>query len=310
MTLAQLANFVRIAELGSLSKAAAVLRIAQPALSRQLRLLEADLGSSVFMRHAWGISLTPAGEILLVRARKLLLEAEAARDAIHALASEPTGRVAIGVPTSVAVTLLPALAAILRNKWPKLRPHLVDGFSAQLHGRMLAGELDLALLYEDRAIGPLETTPLLAENLMLVTSADTVVEETSAAEMLVGGPLILPARPNRLRLIVDEALANRPGDEPDILEVDSLPAIISMVERGQGRTVLPYSTVSEQVRRGSLATWNLQFPQLSRTLLLVRPLDRKLTAAVAAVEQEIFALVSELAGPSRWRGFQPPADAM
>lgn len=309
MTLVQLANFVRIAELGSLSKAAAVLRIAQPALSRQLRLLEADLGSSVFMRHAWGISLTPAGEILLVRARKLLLEAEAARDAIHALASEPTGRVAIGVPTSVAVTLLPELAAILRNKWPKLRPHLVDGFSAQLHGRMLAGELDLALLYEDRAIGPLETTPLLAENLMLVTSADTVVEETSAAEMLVGGPLILPARPNRLRLIVDEALANRPGDEPDILEVDSLPAIISMVERGQGRTVLPYSTVSEQVGRGSLATWNLQFPQLSRTLLLVRPLDRKLTAAVAAVEQEIFALVTQLAGHSRWRGFQPPADA-
>ncbi|HRE44026.1 MAG TPA: LysR family transcriptional regulator, partial [Terricaulis sp.] len=100
MTLTQLANFIRIAELQSLSKAALVVGVAQPALSRQLRTLEAEMGSPLFVRHAWGVALTPAGETLLARARRVLAEAESARDAVQALAKRPTGRISLGVPAS------------------------------------------------------------------------------------------------------------------------------------------------------------------------------------------------------------------
>jgi LysR family nitrogen assimilation transcriptional regulator len=300
MTLVQLANFVRMAELQSLSKAAAVIRIAQPALSRQLRHLEIELGAPLVIRHAWGVSLTAAGEALLARARRVLLEAEGARDAVQALADDPAGRVALGVPTSLATILLPELSAALRDKYPRLRPHFVDGFSAVLHARTLAGDLDLAALYDDRAIGPLATSPLLSEDLALVGPMPPQPPGATAAEMLAKGPLILPARPNRLRLIVDEALSQCDTDPPPFIEVDSLPAIIRMVRRGAGFTVLPYSTVVEEVTRRELSIQRLEAPQFARTLLLVRPVDRQPTPAVAAVEQEIRSLVRQLADKVRW----------
>lgn len=300
MTLVQLANFVRICELQSFSKAAAVIRIAQPALSRQVRNLEAELGGDLLVRHAWGVTPTPAGEVLVVLARRLLLDADAARDAVQALKAQPAGRVAVGVPTSVANALLPPLARALRARYPLLRPHFTDGFSAALHARTLAGELDLAVLYEDRAIGPLTTAPLLSEHLILVGSVDAEIVAGSTVDMLTAQSLILPARPNRLRLIVDEALATRSEPLKPVLEVDSLSAIISMVRSGMGLTVLPYSTVASEVEGGALRVWNLASPQLSRTLLLVRPLNRQSTAAVTAVETELRAAVLDLSVSLRW----------
>jgi LysR family transcriptional regulator, nitrogen assimilation regulatory protein len=308
MTLTQLANFVRIAELQSLSKAAAAIRIAQPALSRQVRNLEIELGNALLIRHAWGVTLTPAGEVLVARARRLLVDAENTRDAVLALTTEPTGLIAIGVPSSVSTTLLPELAAALREKYPRLRPHFVEGFSAVLHARTLSGELDLAALYDDRAIGPLATTPLLAENLMLVGPPDGEVGRlTTSADLLASRPLILPARPNRLRLIVDEALARRPQAEGPAFEMDSLSAIIAMVERGAGWTVLPFSTVAAAVACGAVKVWDLQYPQLSRTLLLVRPVDRQATPAVFAVQAEIRALVGWMAPAMQWRSLSEAA---
>ncbi|MDP3746544.1 MAG: LysR substrate-binding domain-containing protein [Phenylobacterium sp.] len=300
MTLVQLANFIRIAELQSLSKAAAVIRIAQPALSRQLRHLETELGTALLLRHARGVSLTSAGEAFLARARRVLAEADGARDAVNALAANPTGRVVLGVPTSLATVLLPALAAVLREKYPKLRPRLVDGFSAVLHARTIAGELDLAALYDDRAVGPLATSPLLDEDLVLVGPSDVLIPPGPSVRVMAQSPLILPARPNRLRLIVDAGLSAEILHEADIVEVDSLPAIIAMVSQGMGFTVLPQSSVASELAAGRLQTWPLA-PKLTRTLLLVRPVDRQPSAAVTAVEFEVRALVRDLGPKVGWR---------
>ncbi len=303
MTLTQLANFIRIAELQSLSKAALVVGVAQPALSRQLRALEAEMGSPLFVRHAWGVALTPAGETLLARARRVLAEAESARDAVQALAKRPTGRISLGVPASVGPSLLPQLAPLLRKKYPDLRPSFVDGFSAAQHERVVSGDLDLAILYSDRTIGPLPTTPLLTEDLMLVGPAGAKVRVGAAADMLRDRPLILPSRPNRLRLLVDET-AFAPSTPP--LEVDSLPAMIALVESGAGFTVLPYSAVADAAERGAVQLWPLADPPLTRTLVLVRAPERHASPAVQAVEEEIATLTSALAERMRWRALTPP----
>jgi len=298
MTLLQLANFVRIAELQSLSKAALVVGVAQPALSRQLRALEAEMGSPLFVRHAWGVALTPAGDTLLARARRLLTETEHARDAVQALAKRPTGRISLGVPASLGTSLLPQLATLLRQKYPDLRPVFVDGFSAALHERVVSGDLDMAILYSDRSIGPLPMTPLLTENLMLVGPVDADVKPAPAAEMLRERALILPSRPNRLRLLVDEA-AFQPSTPP--LEVDSLPAMIALVVSGAGFTVLPYSAVADEAARGVVGVWPLNDPPLARTLVLVRATERHASPAVQVVEEEIVALIRALAERLRWR---------
>lgn len=294
MTLIQLANFIRIAELQSLSKAAAVIRIAQPALSRQLKDMEAEFGTALVVRHPWGVSLTPAGEVLLERARRIISETEGARDAVQALSDEPAGPVSLGVPTSLAAVLLPELAVILQSKYPKVRPRLVEGFSAVLHAQMIAGDLDLAVLYEDRALRPLSTVPLLRERIVTVVPASW-----AGTEMSTPPTLIVPARPNRLRLIVDAVMAER-GQSPHILEVDSLSAIIAMVKRGAGCTFLPYSSVVEEVVRGAVAVKEITRSQVTRTLHLAHPVGRHPTAALAVVEQELRGLVARLASSLRW----------
>lgn len=299
MTLAQLAYFIRIAEAQSLSKAAAVVRVAQPALSRQIRNLEVELGTPLFVRHAWGVTLTAAGEVLLAKARRTLMEAEAAREAVQALVGDVSGTVAIGVPTSLASSFLPVLAEALQRRYPKLRARLVDGFSALLHGRTLSGELDLAILYQDRSIKPLRASPLLTERLVMVGPPGETVKPGPAMSMFDGRRLIIAARPNRLRLIVDQARLGAAARE--IIDVDSLPATLAMVERGVGFTILPYSAVASEVARGVVSVWSLDDPALSRTLVLARPIEREPTPAIAAVESEVRALVEQMSDRLRWQ---------
>lgn len=295
MTLIQLANFVRIAELQSLSKAAAVIRVAQPALSRQLRDMEAEFGAELVVRHHWGVSLTPAGEVLLERARRILTETEAARDAVQALSDEPAGPLRLGVPTSLAAAVLPELALVLQDRYPKVRPRLVEGFSAVLHAQMISGQLDMAVLYEDRALRPLSTSPLLREGIVMVTPTTA-----AGSDGPIPPTLIVPSHPNRLRLIVDAVLAEQ-GETPPFLEVDSLSAIIAMVSRGAGRTFLPYSSVVAEVVRGEVMVRSIGRSQVTRTLHLAHPIGRHPTAAIAVVERELKELVARLATTLRWQ---------
>lgn len=300
MTLVQLANFIRIAELRSLSKAAAAVRIAQPALSRQLKDMETEFGTDLVTRHSWGVSLTPAGELLLEKAKRIISETECARDAVRALSEEPAGPVSLGVPTSLAAALLPELAVILQDRYPKVRPRLIEGFSAILHGQTLAGELDLAVLYEDRTLRPLSTVPLLREGIVMVAPA-----AWRDIARHVSSPVIVPAPPNRLRLIVDAILADR-QENPPLLEVDSLSAIVAMVRRGVGCTFLPYSSVVDDVVRGDVAISDSCPSRITRTLHLAHPVGRQASAAVTVVEQELRRLVGRLAPSLHWEDLTQP----
>lgn len=300
MTLQQLANYVRIVELQSFSKAAAVIRIAQPALSRQVRQLELEFGSPLLVRHGWGVSTTPTGELLLERARRLLAEAEGTRDALLAVSAEPRGRIALGVPTSIAASVLPPLAQRLREAYPNLRPRFVDGFSAALHARSVSGDLDLAVLYDDRTLGPLSSSQLMAEEVLLIGPPRAGRAPKAATHVMAHETLILPGRPNRLRLLFEEAFLPQQKSAPRIIEVDSLAAIIRMVQDGMGYTFLPYSTVAHEVEHGSLEAQSVGNPRLWRRLVIARPIARQATAAMVAVEQKLRALLTELAPALRW----------
>jgi LysR family nitrogen assimilation transcriptional regulator len=207
--------------------------------------------------------------------------------------------VSLGVPASLAPTLLPALSGSLKANYPELKPHLVDSFSSSIHQRLVAGELDIAVLYEDRALGPVIASPLVRENLVLVgPPAGEVDPAWTSAEVLEHLPMILPGRSNRLRA----RLYDVPGEGPKniVVEVDSLPAIIQMVERGIGYSILSYSAVAAEAQDGKLAVHDLRSPPLTRTLLLARPAGKVANAAVAAVEDEIRRLIFGLAPGLRW----------
>ena len=302
MDLRQLRYFVHIVEMQSFSKAAASLRITQPALSRQIMLLEEELGEQLLTRRGWGATATPVGVLLADHARRLLKDAQLAKDSVRAFADEPSGTVSFGVPSSLGGVLLPDIARLFRSKYPKVRLHLVEGFSATIHEWILNGRLNLAVLYEAPAMPQLNILPLVEEAMVAVGAIDRFADEDQiSVTALLKLPLILPARPHRLRLLVD-GFADTLGGTPivPLVEVDSLPVLLELVKAGMGGTVLPYSAVDGLVRLQELSVARIVGAPTLRRLVIARPTGRPIAPATIALEHAVVDLVYSNAARLRW----------
>ena len=285
MTLHQVKAFVRIVELGSLTKAAGSLRVAQPALSRQLRQLEQELGHPLLVREARGVRTTAAGDAFFAHAQQVLASVRAAQYAVRAASSDPAGLVSVGVPSSLAESVLPQLVAQVRERYPRISLQLVDGYSSELHRRALNGDLDLSILYRDEAaLAPLTWSRLLREELVFVTHDKDKEGQPIAPAGVKTEHLILPAFPSRLRALADAWM----GNVKVRFEIDSVAALRAMVARGEGDTILPFSTVAAAVAEGALTVRPLS-PPLFRELVLAR----RAGVSPSAGEEVVAALLME-----------------
>lgn len=301
MDLRQLSNLIHVVELQSFSKAAAFLRIAQPALSRQVKALEDELGVALLDRHGWGVTPTAEGLILVDHARRLLRGLQEAREAVLALQAEPQGEVTLGVPTSVGAALVPELIQQFRRAYPKVSLRLVEAFSASVHEWLLAGRLDLAILYATRETAAIGAKPLLTEAMVVVGAAGRFsVDQILGLADVTKLPLILPGRPHRLRLLVDQAMAEGRRDSRPEIEIDALTVIKELCRRGEGVTILPFSAVQSEVEAGLLSTAALAKPGVVRTLVVGERSDRRGTPAMAALEGVLRRMVGEQAERMRW----------
>ncbi|MFM7332413.1 MAG: LysR family transcriptional regulator, partial [Brachymonas sp.] len=171
MDLKQLEYFVRVAELGSFTRAAQQLHIAQPALSRQVRLLEVELRQNLLLRNGRGALPTEAGKLLLEHGRGILHQVERAKEELGRARGGLSGRVAVGMPTSVAKALAVALTREFRSRMPEATLAISEGLSVAMQEALLNGRLDIALLYNALPTPELELLPLLDEALYLVQPA-------------------------------------------------------------------------------------------------------------------------------------------
>jgi LysR family nitrogen assimilation transcriptional regulator len=299
MNLTQMRYFVRVCEAQSLSKAAAIIRIAQPALSRQVKALEQELGAQLLVRQPWGVAPTPAGEVLLDQARKVLKQVEVAREAVRATESEPSGPIAVGAPSSIATILFPPLLAALRRRHPRLRPMLIDEISGALHQRTLRGEVDIAILHADRMTGVFSQSPLLVESVGLAASPALAAKvEAPTPDEIATLPLLVSTALNRSRLTLEALLKGKALNL--VAEVDCMPALLQMLADGAGFALLPFSAVHSWVERGALAYVDLGYPDLRRELEIVRAIDRPPSPSAKAVEALIRELVSGMQAKMRW----------
>ena len=147
MDLRQLEYFVRIAELGSFTRAASMLGVAQPALSRQVRLLEVELRQSLLLRNGRGVTTTEAGKVLLEHGRGILHQVERAREDLGRVGGTLAGRVAVGLPPTVARMMAVELTREFRRRLPQAALSISEGLSVSMQERLIAGRLDIALLY-------------------------------------------------------------------------------------------------------------------------------------------------------------------
>jgi LysR family nitrogen assimilation transcriptional regulator len=288
MDLKQLAYFVRVAELGSFTRAATALGIAQPALSRQVRLLEVELRQNLLVRNGRGATPTDAGKLLLAHGRGILHQVERAKEELGRVRGALAGRVAIGLPTSVAKVMTVPLTREFRQRLPDASLSISEGLSASMLEGLLTGRLDLAVLYNATPSPDIELTPLVEEDLYLMQPPGTPAPADGVTlRELSALPLVIPSRPNAIRMLVETELANI-GCRPHIaLEIDGVSAILDLVADGAGNAVLSRNAASTSAHADSLVLSRVHSPRLRTRLSVAISAQRPTTLTQQAMRELI-----------------------
>lgn len=308
MDLRQLRYFVTIVEMGSFSKAAHRLRVAQPALSQHVRNMELDLGVELLFRSPQGVRATEAGETLVRHARLLLNQMEVAREAVRRSQGEPEGEVRFGLPGTVSQMLCVPLISEARRRYPKIKLRVAEAMSGFVLDWLREGKIDLGVLYRSVTDRTLQARHVLSEDLCLLGPADPMeqphpppgpVSFATAADLT----LILPSLGHGLRDLIEERALFENVHLNTVIDIDTYGQIKLLVEGGLGYSILPGAALQVEVEKGLLRTWPMGEPVLSRDLHLVRPSDRPLSNAVRAIEElahmTLVRLVREGAWPAR-----------
>lgn len=305
--LRQLRTFREIAEAGSLSRAAARLRIAQPALSRQVRLLEAEAGLSLFTRHGRGMDLTEAGRELLARVAGPMRQIEGALAELRALSGAIAGQVALGMMPTVAAVLAGPLARRVAERHPAVSLRVVEGYTGHLIEWVQRGATDATLLYGPASDIHLPARGLFVEALVLAgppgsgLSPEMPVSLAAAARR----PLVAPSRPHGLRTIVEAAAARARLSLNLRHEADSFLVLKDLVACGLGFAILPRSAIRREEQEGRMLVAPLVRPTIRRQVVLAQPPDRAPGRAAQAV---LALLAEEIAARAREGDWQPLPD--
>ena len=282
MDLKQLEYFVRVAELGSFTRASIALDIAQPALSRQVRLLEVELRQNLLVRNGRGAAPTEAGKLLLEHARGILHQVERAREELGRVRGALAGRVAIGLPPSLARVLTVPLTRAFRQQMPDAQLSISEGLSVTMQEWLVNGRLDIAVLYNAQPATGIEATPLVDEDLMLVQPRPPGLPEDPppppiTLQEVARLPLVIPSRPNAIRMHVEAEMAAI-GCRPTIaLEIDGVSAILDLVADGAGHAILSRNAVASSVKPSDFTVRAIGQPPLRTRLSLATSSARPAT---------------------------------
>jgi DNA-binding transcriptional LysR family regulator len=304
LEISQLRTLIHVAELGSLSKAADRMNIAQPALSRQVRMLEQELGVALFSRHGRGMVLTEQGRDVLRHATRVMTELDEIRASAADSDMALTGTVAIGLPPTVSDIIAVPLVAAFGRAHPGATLRLVSAYTGYLLDWLHRGEIDVAILYDPRPARSLRSRPLLLENLFLIGPAQAGFSPLRAVPFstLRGRRLLLPSLRHGLRTIV-ERCATEAGFALDVaVEADSYATLKDLVRHGHGWTVLPLAPIHDDIAAGRLTGAALIGPAPVRRLILSYPADRPASRLARFAGEAITAIVADHVGRGIWAG--------
>jgi LysR family nitrogen assimilation transcriptional regulator len=276
MDLKQIESFVRVAEMGSFTRAAMSLGMPQPLLSRHVRQLEVELRQTFLLRNGRGVTLTEAGLVLLEHGRGILHQVVLAREELGSVRGALAGRVSIGLPPSLSKLITVPLTREFRLRLPDAHLTLNEGFSVVMYEGLRSGRLDMAVLYNTPHSPDIEMRLLHREALVLISSEASVrlnkvspLKARMPLSALADLPLIVPSRPNVFRILIETELLRINCRPQIVLEVDGLNAILDLVREGLGFAVLPPYTLSNFQKPHSLSTHKVFSPQLMSELMLV-----------------------------------------
>jgi LysR family nitrogen assimilation transcriptional regulator len=286
--------FVRVCEAGSFSRAAAEVGLSQPSLSRQMRLLELELGQPLLERTGRGIILTESGHAFLPNARAILDLAQQARDQLGDLQASPAGRVTIGLPPRLARSLTLPIVQFFRTQFPRVALSIQEGLTIHLREWLLAGRLDAALLFDPQASPQLTFKVMKREPLFLVASREgPSIPSKIHARALSEYPLILPPEPHSLRVLLDSVMKPYGKVLQPIVEIGSAQTLVILVKRGIGHTILPEGALSVYTEDGDIQVSRIGPSPIHSCIVLATPVARPSTRLSRAAVQIIGDLMTD-----------------
>lgn len=304
MDIRQLTALVTVAEVGSVTRAARLLHLVQPAVTRQIRTLEEEVGTALFDRTRQGMVLTAAGETLVERARRALHELELARAEIRPQAPGATsGIVRVGLLESVADVIAEPLVTAVARLYPGIELRVLSAYSGYLRSWLESGDVDMSMLYNLNDTSSPTVIPLLREHLWAVAPPQARLSPDVPVpwQTVLGQPLVLPVAGHGLRALIDQARAAVAGNSglatgpPRIItQTNSMHLQKKLVLAGHGWTVLPAAGVAGDVAAGVLSGAPVTAPEVVRSVVLGLKPGRRVPAQVAAVAAELTRLAGEL----------------
>lgn len=275
MEFRQLRYFVAVVDAGSITRACDSLHVVQSAVSHQLRLLEEEMGSALLIRSVTGVSPTAAGQVLYREARAILKQVADVRTAVSVEDGRVSGAVSIGIASSTAQLCAVPLLSAVRKAHPEVVLSIHEGISSALTDALVAGKLDLAVVYASDATERLDSHHIVREPFYFTTAdaqarRDYAGRHDLALAELARWPLLLPSTPNGTRSALDKACARADVNYRIVGEVNSPMTQCASVLAGLGSTVLPWVSLHHIERRDELLALPLVDPEVYRDVVVVQ----------------------------------------
>jgi len=300
MDIKQIQTFVQVAECGSFSRAAVLLDTAQPALSRQVRALEVELGEALLLRTGRGVIPTDAGRCLLEHGHAILQQLARAREDLGQQRGEPVGRIVVGLLPSLARQLCLPLVDAFTREMPKANLCMVEGFSVNIVEWLGNGRIDLGLVYMPEPHPQIEVEPVLHERLSLIGPEHALRGRSCVRfDELPQFPLIMPQHGQTLRKLIETQASLRQVKLNLAWEVSCVPAALDLVRAGYGYAALTDSALYNYIHRDDaipLTSIPIE-PDIPCTLCLIFSARKKTTPLLRQTCQTLRQLIA--GAPSR-----------
>lgn len=304
MKLIQLHYFVAIVETGSFVAAARELDVAQPALSRQISLLESELGNSLLRRGRKGATPTASGKLFYTHARSILDHLEHATTEVRTGIDSPSGEVRVALSVGTAALIGPKLVQQMSSRFPEIDVTIIDGLSHQTSETIESGRVNLGIVTGAEVLNGANTTEVLAENLYLVSKRTKRKPESGTVTFkdAVKHDLVMPGRTVHLRRYVEEVASRHRLKLKVRYEQQSLLTILSLVRAGVGSVVIGWPAIQSLWESGEIDAHRIIEPELTRIVSMAIPSNRPLSPAAKATYEMLHNLLIEEVAAGNWKG--------
>ncbi len=297
-------SFLRVLDLGSFSKAARSLNIAQPALSQHVKKLETGLGTKLLDRGAQGVTPTASGREFSLQAREILSLAESAERRFRADELQVFGEVRLGLPGSVCPVLAPPLMIRAAEQFPEVKLIVTEMMSGDLAEMLRIGRMDAAILFNVQETEDFTAEPLVVETLTLIGAPDAPLLQNKSvdAALLRDIDLIGTFPPHGLRLLLERWCSEVTIPLRFKFEADAPSVLVRLAASGACYAIVAKAAIAHEVASATLASADIVNPPIERTAYLCSSKRLPPDKAREALVSLAIDLASDLVAKGAWPG--------